>query len=193
MQNRRFPVALLAALALTAYAATVKAQDTQAKAGATVSQATTVIDVLDAQGNYTTFLKAVRAAGLEETLKGQGPYTVFAPTDEAFARLPEGRLDRLMADKEAIRDLVAYHVATQAIPASEVTEPRTVATLQGSNIQIEKNGESLMLSAPAPAAEVSGDANAPARLSATVVKADIKASNGVIHSLNTVLVAPAGG
>jgi uncharacterized surface protein with fasciclin (FAS1) repeats len=179
MLTHRTPLTILAALTLLAPAA-VRAQEQQQQPG-------TVIDVLEKQGNYATFLRAIRAAGLEETFRGTGPFTIFAPTDEAFAKLPEGKLDALIADPEALKDLISYHAVAKPIATADVTEPMNVKTLQGSVVRLSRDGERLRLQAPAPAAEVTAEAAKPAAWTANVVSADMKASNGVVHAIDRVL------
>jgi len=178
MLTHKTPFTILATLTLLTPAA-VQAQEQQ--------QPGTVIDVLEKQGNYTTFLRAIRAAGLEETFRGTGPFTVFAPTDEAFAKLPEGKLDALIADPEALKDVVSYHVVAKPIHTADVTAPMNVETVQGSVVRLVREGDKLRLQAPAPAAEVTAGAAKPAAWTANVVGADMKASNGVVHAIDTVL------
>ena len=150
-------------------------------------QPESILTVLQKQGNHTTFLQAIRSAGMEETLQGKGPYTVFAPTDAAFAKLPKAELDALLSDPAAAKDLVSLHVAGKSIRSSDITEPMNVATLAGNSVRVVRDGETLRLQVPAPAAEVGGAATPPGPVSATVVKANIAASNGVIHEIDAVL------
>jgi uncharacterized surface protein with fasciclin (FAS1) repeats len=173
-------------MALAAIALTLPAMPLQAQEG----ENTTIIEVLEASGNYTSFLQAVRASGLEETLKGEGPFTVFAPTDEAFAKLPEARLAELMADPAELRDLVSYHIVRQNIGLEGVTESTSVETMQGSTIAVERTEQGVVVRAPAAAAEVTGGAEPPAPLVATIVTPDVKATNGVIHGIDIVLITP---
>jgi uncharacterized surface protein with fasciclin (FAS1) repeats len=181
MPTQRTPLILTAALALVAVAPARGQEQPQ-------QQPDNIITALEKAGNHATFLQAIRAAGLEETLKGEGPYTVFAPTDEAFAKVPNEKLDALMANKDEIKELISYHIVKGAIKAADVTEPRTAETLQSASIQIVKEGEALKIQAPAPAAEVTASAQRPAGLTANVVKADLAASNGVIHAVDIVLM-----
>jgi uncharacterized surface protein with fasciclin (FAS1) repeats len=167
-------------LALAAFSPQARAQDVQPPE--------TIISLLEKQGNHTTFLRAVRAAGLEEALSGEGTFTVFAPTDEAFAKLPEGKLDELLANPEAIKELVSYHVATRAIRGADVTEPMNVQTLAGTNIQVSKTDDKLQVRSPAPAAEIGREGAPPGGVVTTVVTADRAATNGVVHSVDTVLL-----
>jgi uncharacterized surface protein with fasciclin (FAS1) repeats len=164
----------------------VQAQDPQPQ------QPENAILVLEKQGNHTVFLRAIRAAGLEETLRGEGTFTVFAPTDEAFAKLPEGKLDELLADQEAVKALVSFHIVPRKIVVVDVTEPMSVPTLGGTNVLISKEGEILKVRAPAAAAEVRGAEPPPGAVVTTVVTPDGQAVNGVIHAVDTVLLVEGG-
>ena len=144
-----------------------------------------IVDTAMAAKNLTTLVKALQVAGLVETLKGAGPFTVFAPTDQAFARLPAGQLDALLADPAKLKTILTYHVIPASIMASDamaMTSPTSPPTVQGGTLQVTKGRRGrLMVN------------------DATVTKADIKASNGVIHIINRVLMpsmdtaAPAAG
>ncbi len=173
----------LAALALasTTFLAACAEDEAEAPAtsAATVEETTTSADamigtipeVAAADGRFTTLLAAVEAAGLAETLSGDGPFTVFAPTDDAFAALPDGVLDSLLADPEgALTDVLLHHVVDGAVPAAEVVELDSATTMGGEEVSISVDGESVMV----------GDA--------TVIVADVQAANGVIHVIDTVLV-----
>lgn len=128
-----------------------------------------IIEVAQAAGSFDTLLTALDAAGLTETLAQGGPFTVFAPTDEAFAALPEGALEGLLADPDKLTAVLTYHVVDGANPASAVTGLSSVETLQGGALSVStEDGVKI------------GDA--------TVVKADIDASNGVIHVIDQVLL-----
>lgn len=128
-----------------------------------------IVDTAVAAGQFTTLVKAVQAAGLVETLKSEGPFTVFAPTDEAFAKLPAGALDALIADKEKLRAVLTYHVVSGKVLAADV-KTGSVKTVQGSSAKlVAKDGG------------VSIDG-------AKVVKADIETSNGVIHVIDRVIM-----
>ncbi len=135
-----------------------------------------IVDTAMNAKNLTTFVKAVQRAGLVETLKGAGPFTVFAPNDRAFARLPAGQLDALMADPVKLKTILTYHVipaSIMAADASAMTSPTSPPTVQGGTLQVTKNARGrLMVN------------------DATITKADIKASNGVIHIINRVLMPP---
>lgn len=131
-----------------------------------------IVDLAAEAGSFTTLLTAVEAAGLKDTLKGAGPFTVFAPTDEAFAKVPKADLDKLLKDKKKLEAVLKYHVVSGAVKAADVSGMPTAATLAGSDITI--------------------DASSGVKLNgtATVVTADLAATNGVIHVIDTVLMPP---
>lgn len=131
-----------------------------------------IVDLATEAGNFTTLLKAVETAGLKDTLKGPGPFTVFAPTDEAFAKLPKGELDKLLKNKKKLEELLKYHVVEGTVKAADVSAKPSATTLAGKDITI--------------------DATSGVKLNgtATVVTADIAATNGVIHAIDTVLTVP---
>ena len=125
-------------------------------------------------GSFTTLLSAVEAAGLTEKLKGPGPFTLFAPDDEAFAKLPKVELDRLLKDKKKLATLLEYHlVSGNAIEASEVAKMASASTVAGPQITIDATSGSVKLNGVA-----------------SVRSADIKATNGVIHVIDIVLKPP---
>jgi uncharacterized surface protein with fasciclin (FAS1) repeats len=115
----------------------------------------------------------VQAAGLEEALRGEGPFTVFAPTDDAFAALPEGTLDALLADPKALGDVLLYHVADGKLMAKDVAARGFIPTLLGRQLTASVMGDHVRLNG------------------VLVTSADIEASNGVIHVIEAVLVPPA--
>ncbi len=126
-------------------------------------------------GGFTTLVAAVKAAGLVETLKGEGPFTVFAPTDEAFAKLPEGALENLLKpeNKDKLAAILTYHVVSGAVGSSKVVSMKSAKTVQGSDLNIKVKDGSVMIN------------------DATVTATDIEATNGVIHVIDTVLMPPA--
>ena len=123
-----------------------------------------------AAGSFETLAKALEAAGLVETLKGEGPFTVFAPTDEAFAKLPAGALDSLLANQKKLVQVLTYHVVPSRVGSSDVAALSSAATV---------NGKSLRIAAADGKVKVDD---------ATVIQADVAASNGVIHVIDTVLL-----
>ena len=142
-----------------------------AAASAVVSVAAHAKDIVDtavAAGNFKTLATALQAAGLVDTLKGKGPFTVFAPTDEAFAKIPKADLDALLKDKAKLTAVLTYHVVPGAVMAKDVKAGK-VKTVQGGEITIGTTGG------------VTVDA-------AKVVKTDIVASNGVIHVIDSVVL-----
>jgi len=128
-----------------------------------------VVDVARQAGGFTTLLTALDAAGLTETLSGTGPFTVFAPTDEAFAALPAGALESLLADPDALREVLVYHVVAGRAEAADVAGLASVTTLQGGTLAIST----------ADGVRVGN---------ARVIAADVAAANGVIHVIDAVLL-----
>ena len=136
-----------------------------------------IVDTAMAAKNLTTLVKALQAAGLVETLKGAGPFTVFAPDNKAFSKLPAGALDALMADPAKLKQVLTYHVIPGNIMAADamnMTSPTSPPTVEGSTLQVTKGRKGKL--------KIND---------ATVTKADIKASNGTIHIIDTVLMPPA--
>ncbi len=132
-----------------------------------------IVDTAVAAGNFTTLVAAVQAAGLVDALKGEGPFTVFAPTDEAFAALPEGTVEGLLADPEALSNILLYHVVPGKVMAADVRDGLTAATLQGSEVTFSVSDDGVKIN----------DAN--------IIATDIEASNGVIHVIDAVILPPA--
>jgi uncharacterized surface protein with fasciclin (FAS1) repeats len=128
-----------------------------------------IVDTAVAAGSFNTLVIAVQKAGLVETLKGEGPFTVFAPTDEAFAKIPADKLNALLADKEALKKVLTYHVVPGKVMAKDVVKLQSAKTVEGQSIRIDT------------AMGVKVD-------NANVIKTDILASNGVIHVIDTVIL-----
>jgi uncharacterized surface protein with fasciclin (FAS1) repeats len=128
-----------------------------------------VVDTAVAAGNFKTLATALQAAGLIDTLKGAGPFTVFAPTDEAFAKIPKADLDALLKDKAKLTKVLTYHVVAGKVTAADVVKLKTAKTVEGSSLTITTMG----------GVKVDG---------VNVVKTDIAASNGVIHVIDAVLM-----
>lgn len=129
-----------------------------------------IVDTAVAAGDFNTLVTAVKAADLVDTLKGKGPFTVFAPNDAAFDKLPEGTVDGLLGDKEALANVLTYHVIAGKVKAKDVVKLTEAETVQGQKVTIEvKNGE----------VYVDG---------AKVIATDIKASNGIIHVIDSVIL-----
>jgi uncharacterized surface protein with fasciclin (FAS1) repeats len=124
-------------------------------------------------GMFKTLATALKEAGLIETLQGKGPFTVFAPTDEAFAKLPKGTLEGLLKDKEALKKVLLYHVVSGKVMSGDVVKLKDAKTVEGSKVMIKVVDGSVMIN------------------NSKVTKADVDASNGVIHIIDTVLLPPA--
>ena len=156
-------IALAATLLLPGAAAAQDAQGYEAPKG-------DIVETAVAAGSFTTLAKALEAAGLVETLKGEGPYTVFAPTDEAFAKLPAGTLDALLADKAKLTQVLTYHVVAGKVGAKDVAALTSAKTVNGQELAIAAKDGKVTVG------------------NATVTQADVPASNGVIHVIDTVLL-----
>lgn len=128
-----------------------------------------IVDIAVSAGDFNTLVTAIKAAGLLETLKGDGPYTVFAPTDEAFAEIPKDQLDALLKDKVALTKVLTYHVVAGKVTSADVVKLSSAKTVQGQSITIDsRNG--VMVD------------------NAQVIKTDIEAQNGIIHVIDTVIM-----
>ena len=123
-------------------------------------------------GNFTTLTTALTEAGLVDALKGDGPFTLFAPTDEAFKNLPDGALEGLLKDKEALKNVLLYHVVSGKVSSKEVVDLNKATTLNGSDLNIKTNNGKVMIN------------------DADVIGADVMASNGIIHVIDKVLLPP---
>jgi uncharacterized surface protein with fasciclin (FAS1) repeats len=132
------------------------------------AQAKDIVDTAVAAGNFKTLVVALKAADLVPTLKGKGPFTVFAPTDEAFAKIPKADLDALLKDKKKLEAVLTYHVVSGKVMSTDL-KAGNVKTVQGSNVMVITMGGVMV-----------NDAK--------VVAADVVASNGVIHAIDTVLM-----
>jgi uncharacterized surface protein with fasciclin (FAS1) repeats len=128
-----------------------------------------IVDVAVSAGTFKTLVAAVKAAGLVETLKGKGPFTVFAPSDDAFAKLPKGTVEGLLADLPKLKSILTYHVVAGRVTAADVMKLTTAKTVQGQNVTFKTNGGVKV-----------NDAN--------VVTADVKADNGIIHVIDSVIL-----
>jgi uncharacterized surface protein with fasciclin (FAS1) repeats len=159
-----FPLALIASLSSVALPASLAHAQTMATAD--------IVDTAVGAGNFNTLAAALQAAGLVDTLKGPGPYTVFAPTDAAFAKLPAGTLDNLLANPDQLRAVLTYHVVAGADSAADVSQLQQAATVQGEDVLIQAADGMVQIN------------------DAKVTQADIMASNGIIHVIDTVLLPP---
>ena len=129
-----------------------------------------IVDIAASNDDFSTLVAAVQAADLAETLAGDGPFTVFAPTDEAFALLPEGTVENLLANPDELRKILLYHVVPGKVKASQVVDLDSATTAQGSDISIKIADGSVMID------------------NATVTATDIETSNGVIHVIDRVIL-----
>jgi uncharacterized surface protein with fasciclin (FAS1) repeats len=138
-----------------------------------VAQEKDIVDTAVAAGSFKTLVKAVQAAGLVDTLKSAGPFTVFAPTDEAFAKLPAGALEKLIANPEQLKAVLTYHVVSGKVMAADVKTMK-VKTVQGASASLVAGSGGVTID------------------KAKVVKTDIVCSNGVIHVIDSVIMPPKG-
>jgi Secreted and surface protein containing fasciclin-like repeats len=129
----------------------------------------TIVDVAVQAGKFNTLVQAIQAAGLVETLSGEGPFTVFAPTDEAFAQIPQETLQAVLADKEKLTAILTYHVVPGKLMAADVVRSTQLQTVQGQSITVSTEGGVRV-----------DDAN--------VIQTDIEADNGVIHVIDKVIM-----
>jgi uncharacterized surface protein with fasciclin (FAS1) repeats len=132
-----------------------------------------IVETAVEAGSFTTLAAALEAAGLVSVLQGEGPFTVFAPTDEAFAKLPEGTVEGLLADKEALIKVLTYHVVAGKVMSDAVVNISSAETVSGIEAPVEVRMGNVYVGG------------------AKVVKADVGASNGVIHIIDTVMLPPA--
>ena len=169
MTNRSFhaATAVAALLTLSACAPAYTTKENQSMKN--------IVQVAVENGNFNTLVTAVKAAGLAETLQGPGPFTVFAPTDAAFAKLPAGTVNALLADKEKLTAILTYHVISGKVVASDITK------MNGAN-PVTLNGQKLDIAVRGGKVYVNG---------AQVITADVYASNGVIHVIDGVLLPKA--
>jgi uncharacterized surface protein with fasciclin (FAS1) repeats len=158
--NRLIRSSALALVATLALSVTARAADKD------------IVDTAVAAGSFKTLAAALKAAGLVDTLKGAGPFTVFAPTDEAFAKLPAGTVDTLLKpeNKAKLTSILTYHVVPGTVMAADVMKMKTAKTVEGESLKITTANGKVMID------------------KATVTKADVVASNGVIHVIDTVLM-----
>jgi len=132
-----------------------------------------IVDIAVADDRFETLVTALAAADLVDTLQGEGPFTVFAPTDEAFEALPEGTLDALLEDKVALTDVLLYHVVPGKVMAADVVTLDAAGTLQGENVAITVDGEDVMVN------------------ESQIIITNVEGSNGVIHVIDAVLIPQA--
>jgi uncharacterized surface protein with fasciclin (FAS1) repeats len=181
MKIQAFPKAFGVAIALTVlFGFTAQANacpNSAAKRSSTVAtqptQAGTIVEIAAGDPTFSTLVQAVQAAGLAETLSGNGPFTVFAPTNEAFAALPKGTLEKLLQpeNRETLRKVLTYHVVAGDVMSKDLRSGN-VATVEGSPVAVEVRNRTVKVN------------------NANVIKADIDARNGVIHVIDRVILPP---
>ena len=144
----------------------------KAHAGMTKAPAADIVDIAVAAGSFNTLAAALGAAGLVDTLKGDGPFTVFAPTDEAFAKLPAGTVESLLLpeNRDKLIAILTYHVVPGKVMAADVVKLTGATTVNGADVSVRVNGGNVMID------------------NANVVKTDIVASNGIIHVIDAVIL-----
>lgn len=128
-----------------------------------------IVETAIEAGTFRTLVEAVKTAGLVETLSGRGPFTVFAPNDSAFAKLPSGTIEKLLRNKEKLTSVLTYHVVPGKVMATDVMKIRSAKTVQGQNVSIDTT----------KGVKISG---------ANVIKTDIECTNGVIHVIDRVIM-----
>ena len=164
--------------AFKAIAVAVLALPLSIAAFSTKAEQTDIVTTASEAGSFQTLVAAVQAAGLEDTLKSDGPYTVFAPTDEAFAKLPDGKVDGLLKpeNKDQLVQLLSYHVVPGKVTAADIAgKKKSLKTLEGSEIKINSAGRVTKIN------------------HAALQQPDIMASNGVIHVIDKVITPDSGG
>jgi uncharacterized surface protein with fasciclin (FAS1) repeats len=129
-----------------------------------------IIDTAKEDGRFSLLLEAIRAAGIENVLAAEGPFTVFAPTDRAFGRIPKPVFDDILSDRKKIADLLTYHVVAERLTANDLMGMDSVRTSHGDELSIEASADCVVVN------------------DEQVIQADIECTNGIIHALDTVLV-----
>lgn len=133
-----------------------------------------IVDTAVGAGQFKTLVKLVQEADLVDALRGEGPFTVFAPTDAAFSKLPKAQVEALLKDKEALRQVLLYHVVPGKVMSKDVVKLKSAKTLQGAEVKIRVQNKTVRIN------------------DARVVKADIECTNGVIHVIDKVILPPKG-
>jgi uncharacterized surface protein with fasciclin (FAS1) repeats len=164
------PIALLALLALALSPTVLTADDCGACPAEKMAAKKDIVDTAVAAGSFNTLVKAVQTAGLVDALKGDGPFTVFAPTDAAFAKLPAGTVEALLKDKAALTKILTYHVVSGKVDAATAAKTPWATTLQGQALRINATSDGVMID------------------NAKVTTADVYTSNGIIHVIDTVML-----
>ena len=162
---RLFVIGLAAASLLALSAGPASAQDT-------MSSKPTVAEIASSSDDFSTLVTAVTAAGLGDTLNGDGPFTVFAPTNEAFAKIPADQLQAILADKALLTKILTYHVLPNRVLAKDLKKRQVVDTVEGDSVKIVKNKKGAFIDG------------------ARITQTDLKGSNGVVHVIDTVILPP---
>ncbi|MDP9034420.1 MAG: fasciclin domain-containing protein [Myxococcota bacterium] len=170
--SRIIPCILLSIAASACGGASTATSATNTAAATNAQGSSDIVDTAIAAGSFKTLAAALKAADLVDTLKGPGPFTVFAPTDSAFAKLPPGTLDNLLKpeNKAKLQGILTYHVVSGRVGSEKVVALSEAKTVQGGEVKISHNADGVMVNG------------------AKVVKADIACSNGVIHVIDSVLL-----
>jgi uncharacterized surface protein with fasciclin (FAS1) repeats len=163
-------IALLLAVVAVA---SISAASLGSSAGAGTRESGDIVATATAAGKFTTLTKLLKRAGLVSALRQPGPYTVFAPTDAAFKKVPKQTLKALLANKAKLKAVLLYHVVAGKVTAADVVKLRSAKTLNGKSVRIRVSGSNVFVN------------------SSKVVKPDVMATNGVIHVVNRVLIPPA--
>jgi uncharacterized surface protein with fasciclin (FAS1) repeats len=175
MNKLALSASLLLAVSATSFAAPpAQPAPTPTAAPAAKKEVKDIVDTAIAAGNFKTLAKALQAADLVQTLKGKGPFTVFAPTDDAFAKLPPGTLEALLNDIPKLKAILTYHVVAGKVTAAQVATLKKAKTVNGASVTLDSKA----------GVKVNG---------ATVTAADIEATNGVIHVIDAVILPPEKG
>jgi len=167
---RRSAAALVVGVAALALAAAPASARPASASGTAAAAKPNLVETAVAAGSFTTLVSLVKQAGLAETLSGAGPYTVFAPTDAAFKKVPKKTLTALGKDKAKLKAVLLYHVASGRLAAKRVVKRSSIKTLNGKRVKIRVRGQNVFVNR------------------AKVVTADVRTSNGIIHAINRVLI-----
>ncbi len=177
MKRWLFVLAIVALLALPLTVAACGGDDEEETSPTPAPSPSMLADIVDTAveaGSFTTLVGAVQSAELEDTLRGEGPFTVFAPTDDAFAAVPQETMDALLADPTgALADVLTYHVVPGKVMAADLSDGMMVETVNGATLEVKISDDGTVMINDA-----------------TVVTADVEAGNGVIHVIDGVLIPP---
>jgi uncharacterized surface protein with fasciclin (FAS1) repeats len=157
----------------TSVTKTERVSPTKATTATTSTASGSLVDILSTDGRFTSLVKALKATGLDSVLKGRGPFTVFAPTDAAFAALPKGAFEQLLADPGGqLKDILLYHVVSSKTMAADISNNLQATTLQGKPVKFSVKDGSVRIN------------------SAGIIETDLEATNGVVHVIDTVILPP---